>query len=127
MLSGTDQCLLLLGSPGRFQWLVLFLLAVLQSHASLNLLTLGQFKRVPEHRCRAVPNATVGGSDLWPVVERAGRQVYASCQLFKDPANQRAGPRPCSDGWEYLTVEKGASIVSEVGTAAGVSAKLILI
>ncbi|KAM7309808.1 solute carrier family 22 member 8-like [Ixodes scapularis] len=113
MLSGSDHCLLLLGHPGRFQWLVLFLLAVLQGHASLHQLTLAQFGRVPEHRCRARLNATVGGSDLWPVVKQGTRQSYAPCLRFRDPANQRAGTQPCDQGWEYLAVDKGSSIVSE--------------
>ncbi|XP_075745315.1 organic cation transporter protein-like [Rhipicephalus microplus] len=112
-LSPTDQCLLLLGRPGRFQWLVLFLLAVLQSQCALNLLSAAQLARPVRHRCRARPNATVGGSDLWPVVLDEGDRRYHPCLLYRDPTNRRAGTQPCPDGYEYLAVDKTESVVSE--------------
>ncbi|XP_049520873.1 solute carrier family 22 member 5 [Dermacentor silvarum] len=112
-LSATDQCLLLLGRPGRFQWLVLFLLAVLQSQCALNLLSAAQLARPVRHRCRARPNATIGGSDLWPVVLDGGDRMYHPCLLYRDPTNQRAGTQPCTDGYEYLAGDKQESVVSE--------------
>ncbi|XP_075540833.1 organic cation transporter protein-like [Dermacentor variabilis] len=112
-LSATDQCLLLLGRPGRFQWLVLFLLAVLQSQCALNLLSAAQLARPVRHRCRARPNATIGGSDLWPVVLEGADRRYHPCLLYRDPTNQRAGTQPCTDGYEYLAVDKAESVVSE--------------
>ncbi|XP_064460161.1 organic cation transporter protein-like [Ornithodoros turicata] len=113
MLSGTDRCLLLLGSPGRFQWLMVFLLSLLQLHAVLNQLGPSAFAVVPKHRCLAHPNATLGESDIWPVETLRGKQTYSSCRLYKDPENHRAGTLACSHGWEYLVTERENNIVSE--------------
>ncbi|XP_077535669.1 organic cation transporter protein-like [Haemaphysalis longicornis] len=113
MLSGTDQCLLLLGRPGRLQWLVLFLLAVLQSQCAMNLLSAAQLARSVRHRCRARPNATLGNSDLWPVVLEGNERKYHACLLYRDPTNHRAGTKPCTEGYEYLAADRTDSVISE--------------
>ncbi|XP_022253485.1 solute carrier family 22 member 7-like [Limulus polyphemus] len=114
MLTQIDQVLFRLGKPGRFQVLVIFLLCCVQLQTSFNKYLLDFYiDSPPPHRCKATSNATVGESELRPLVEEKGKKRYSSCEMYVDPTNHKLGTKNCINGWEYFTTEIEWTIIPE--------------
>ncbi|XP_054708104.1 organic anion transporter 3-like [Uloborus diversus] len=111
--SHLDRVLLLVGSPGRYHFLIAFLLCCMQFPVSFSEYLLGFYTITPKHRCRAESNLTLGDYDLRPIETANGRRQYSSCELYKDPTDHSKGTKPCDNGWEFLVKTGEASVVTE--------------
>ncbi|XP_023220439.1 solute carrier family 22 member 4-like [Centruroides sculpturatus] len=115
MYSDLDHVFLILGSPGRYQLLVGFLVCCLQLPAYFTDILLEVFSFTPPHRCRVKPdgNRTLGESELRPLVEINGKRLFSSCSRYVDPNDKSLGTENCLEGWEFLLPQNDWSVVVE--------------
>ncbi|GFR01584.1 solute carrier family 22 member 6 [Trichonephila clavata] len=111
--SHLDRILLMVGSPGRYHFLVAFLLCCMQFPVSFSDHLLIFYRITPKHRCRADANLTLGDYDLRPIVTENGKRFYSACSLYADPLDHSKGTKPCDDGWEFMLKKGESSVVTE--------------
>ena len=120
MLSPLDYVLLHLGSPGRYQIFVAFLLCCLQIPIAFSGLIWKYYTEEPPHRCLLKhpennhSNVTLSESEWFPIIRRENKvKTYESCVMYIDPYNHWKGTQKCLYGWQYRPPENQHNLVTE--------------
>lgn len=115
MLSPLDYVLLQLGSPGKYQIFVAFLICCLQIPISFtgNLWT--YYADEPPHRCLIKTSFSNGTAEHeWiPIHVKDKVKSFSSCEMYIDAHNHWKGTQDCLYGWDYRPPEKYYNIITE--------------
>ncbi|XP_035218499.1 solute carrier family 22 member 5-like isoform X2 [Stegodyphus dumicola] len=111
--SHLDRVLLMVDTPGRYHFLIAFLLCCMQFPVSFSGHLLTFYTATPKHRCRAESNLTFGDYDLRPIITVNGRRQYSACELYSDPRDHSKGTKACDDGWEFQVRNGESTVVTE--------------
>lgn len=116
MLSPLDFVLLHLGSPGRYQLFVGFLIYCLALPIAFTLNLWKYYAEEPPHRCY-LPQDHLNGStaDEWiPLLPHSGSvRRFSSCTMYLDAHNHWKGTQKCTNGWEYRPPDGEFNIITE--------------
>jgi hypothetical protein len=115
MLSPLDFVLLQLGSPGRHQIFVAFLIFCLQLPISFTNNLWKYYADEPPHRCLIdFAHANGTAENEWiPTVGDAKSRIFSSCQMYIDARNHWKGMQSCVHGWEYRPYEDEHNVIIE--------------
>ncbi|XP_074602074.1 organic cation transporter protein-like [Brevipalpus obovatus] len=103
-LTDMDYVLLQLGSPGRYQLFIAFLLCCLQIPISFSNNLWKFYGEEPPHRCYVpywMRNGTSENDWIPKVNTKYGVTSYSSCEMYIDTYNHWRGTQRCIHGWEY--------------------------
>lgn len=103
-LSDIDCVLLQLGSPGKYQLFIAFLLCCVQIPISFSNNLWKYYAEEPAHRCYVpfwMRNGTNENDWIPRVSSKSGIPNYSSCEMFVDTYNHWKGTQKCIHGWEY--------------------------
>lgn len=115
MLSPLDYVLLHLGSPGRYQLFVAFLIICLQLPISFTSNLWTYYAEEPPHRCLIDHFHANGTTETeWiPTVTTGKMRTFASCVMYIDPQNHWKGTQRCQHGWEYRPLDHEHNVIIE--------------
>ncbi|RWS12894.1 organic anion transporter-like protein [Dinothrombium tinctorium] len=116
MLSPLDFVLLQLGSPGRYQLFIGFLLCCLQLPLSFSNDLWTYYAEEPPHRCLITREKINGTRESeWIPIEESNKfgKRFSSCSMYIDVLHHWKGTQNCVDGWEYKPYEKEHNIIME--------------
>ncbi|RWS27600.1 organic anion transporter-like protein [Leptotrombidium deliense] len=116
MLSALDFVLLHLGSPGRYQLFIGFLLCCLQIPISFSSQLWKYYAEEPPHRCLVLSELTNGTRESeWIPIEENGRvaKKFSACSMYIDVHNHWKGTQQCINGWEYKPFEREHNVIME--------------
>ncbi len=114
-----DSFLSNLGDPGRFQVVIMFLLATNCIPVVVNHLLMAFYTVKTPHHCR-VPDDFIGNKSLLlphsdnPAAN--GGILFEQCEMFEDAEDHSRGTQPCVHGYEFHFQDKEWNIVAEVSS-----------
>lgn len=115
MLSPLDYVLLHLGSPGRYQVFIAFLIYCLQLPISFSNNLWKFYADEPPHRC-LIRGEYLNGTTAneWiPLQSDSNVKRFSSCSMYIDVNNHWKGTQKCFLGWEYKPPDGEFNIISE--------------
>jgi len=115
-----DRFLSHLGDPGRYQVIIMILMAANCIPVVVNHLLMAfyvPFKHTSNHNCRVPEKAD---KSLWlPPQDNSSSPAnstnYAQCQMYKDPNDHSLGTQACVDGYEFHMEGNEWNVISEWG------------
>lgn len=111
MLSPLDYVMLHLGSPGRYQLFLAFLIITLQLPISFTTNLWPFYIEEHPHRCTVTSNKL---RNNWTEADWIpGTSTGSSCAMYVDPADHRKGAQPCLHGHNFRPPHGEINVVTE--------------